>query len=69
MPCNDKEQPKSSSPSLAKSVVCIGDLHGNINKIKNLWANLQDQLGEDGLKKATVNTFEQNKHTEYAPSM
>lgn len=35
------------------NVVCIGDVHGNINELKLLWQALAEKLGQDGLETAT----------------
>ena len=35
-------------------VVCVGDLHGNLKEVKDMWANLQGHLGAKDLASATV---------------
>ena len=35
-------------------VVCIGDIHGHLDKLTSLWANLETCLGSAGLAAATV---------------
>ena len=35
-------------------VVCVGDLHGNLTKVKRLWQNLVIEMGPQRLAKATV---------------
>jgi len=35
-------------------VVCVGDIHGHLNKLKALWENLKAELSVEGLRKARV---------------
>jgi hypothetical protein len=35
-------------------IVCIGDVHGHLDKLQSLWSNLQTALTEDGLHSTTV---------------
>lgn len=43
--------PSSAAP---KRVVCIGDLHGDLTRARELWARLGAELGEAGLRRAKV---------------
>lgn len=38
----------------AGCVVCVGDIHGNLRELQQLWAALEAHLGKDGLNSATV---------------
>ncbi|KAG9134626.1 hypothetical protein Leryth_000952 [Lithospermum erythrorhizon] len=35
-----------SEPSNPRVVCCIGDIHGHIDKLQNLWTNLETQIGQ-----------------------
>ena len=37
-----------------KVVICIGDIHGYINKLKNLWSNLERQIKPNEFESAHV---------------
>lgn len=37
-----------------KTVICIGDVHGYISKLLNLWSNIQSQLDPESFNTATV---------------
>ncbi|PWA67148.1 hypothetical protein CTI12_AA320670 [Artemisia annua] len=37
-----------------KVVICIGDIHGYINKLKNLWSNLEKQIKPNEFESAHV---------------
>jgi hypothetical protein len=41
----------------ARKVVCIGDLHGNLDKAQELWGQLQLYIGDEQLKKDTAVVF------------
>ena len=36
------------------SVVCIGDLHGQLHKVERLWINLEQRLGQQRLEESAV---------------
>lgn len=36
------------------TVICVGDLHGNIHKLRSLWAALKEKLGDERLEAATI---------------
>ncbi|XP_071694934.1 tyrosine-protein phosphatase RLPH2-like [Rutidosis leptorrhynchoides] len=37
-----------------KVVICIGDIHGYVTKIKNLWSNLQNQINQSEFESAHI---------------
>jgi len=39
---------------MPKKVVCIGDIHGNIEELKSLWSSLGEHLGTQNLAEAAV---------------
>lgn len=41
----------------AKRVVCIGDLHGNLDQVRQLWTKLQEKIGGEELKQNTAVVF------------
>ena len=36
------------------AVVCVSDIHGHVDKCRDIWAQLQQRLGVEGLREATV---------------
>ncbi|GBG75675.1 hypothetical protein CBR_g20302 [Chara braunii] len=44
----------SSSSSTRRTIVCVGDLHGQIDKVLALWANLESYLGKERFLRCTV---------------
>ncbi|KAG9444445.1 hypothetical protein H6P81_015785 [Aristolochia fimbriata] len=43
-----------TSSSKDRVVICIGDLHGYISKLRSLWSNLQSRLPESAFESALV---------------
>lgn len=37
-----------------RTLICVGDIHGYINKLLNLWSNLQSHIDPDSFNSATV---------------
>ncbi|PPS03865.1 hypothetical protein GOBAR_AA16797 [Gossypium barbadense] len=37
-----------------RTVICVGDIHGYLTKLLNLWSNLQSQIDPDSFNTATI---------------
>ena len=44
----------SDNRNAATSYICIGDIHGYLDKLESLWMRLEEHLGVDGLADANV---------------
>ena len=53
-PCHAEPEPELEPEPSTSTVVCVGDLHGHIDKATKVWAALEAELGEAGLAAATV---------------
>ena len=41
-------------PPAQDVVVCISDIHGHVDKCRDIWAQLQQRMGVEGLRATTV---------------